>query len=525
MRARSYRSALTITVATLALALPASGQQRFQCARIGGDFVLGLEAKVPTYDQHVSTAGAARNIAAHMFEALMTRDEKMAPMLSLAESLTESPDGPTFVFKLRQGVSFHNGKPMTSADVVASYERYKRVGAERNALAVIDRWEAPDAETFVIHLKERQATFLDAFSNFTAPAVIVPKENADAEPNRLPPIGTGPYRLVEFIGDTQIKLRRFDGFKPDMRHAMPTGFGGYKQACVDTITFRMLTEGGTRIAALEAGEVHAVEDVPTTAQKRLAQNANIKLIRLEDFWLHVSYPNFSAPPTDNLKVRQAIQAALDMEEIMEAASDGAYKLGHAYQFRDSVYYSEAGKELYNQKDKAKARRLLQEAGYAGEQVILLTNRDYVQMYNASVVMAEQLKAVGINAELLVLDWPAALDKSVKDRTGWNIFFSGWTSVVAQGGLQSLRFLGDPFNVHKPKDNKSDAQFMEAWLGGLSSAMLEDRKLAFERAQRRAYEEVMALPLGILPKVQATRANVEGFSPFFITRAWNVSLRN
>jgi peptide/nickel transport system substrate-binding protein len=168
MRARSYRSALTITVATLALALPASGQQRFQCARIGGDFVLGLEAKVPTYDQHVSTAGAARNIAAHMFEALMTRDEKMAPMLSLAESLTESPDGPTFVFKLRQGVSFHNGKPMTSADVVASYERYKRVGAERNALAVIDRWEAPDAETFVIHLKERQATFLDAFSNFTA---------------------------------------------------------------------------------------------------------------------------------------------------------------------------------------------------------------------------------------------------------------------------------------------------------------------------------------------------------------------
>jgi peptide/nickel transport system substrate-binding protein len=199
-------------------------------------------------------------------------------------------------------------------------------------------------------------------------------------------------------------------------------------------------------------------------------------------------------------------------------------LGHAYQFRGSVYYSDAGKELYNQRDKEKAKRLLQEAGYKGEKVILLTNRDYVQMYNASVVINEQLKAVGINSELLVLDWPAALDKSVKDTTGWNMFFSGWTSVVAQGGLQSLRFLADPFNVHKPKDNKSDPEFMAAWLGGLSSPKLEDRVAAFERAQKRAYEQAMAYPLGILPKVQGTRANVEGFTPFFITRGWNVSVR-
>lgn len=507
----------------LALAQPSHAQARFECARKGGDLVIGLEAKVPTYDQHVSTAGAARNIAAHMFEALMTRDEKMAPMLGLAQSMTESADGKTYTFKLRKDVAFHNGRMMDSSDVVASYERYKRVGVERGSFAIIDRWEAPDAETFVVHLKERQATFLDSFSNFTAPVVIIPKENADAEANRLPPVGTGPYQLVDFA-DTQIRLKRFDGFKPDPRHTQPTGFGGYKQACADTITFRILIEGGTRIAALETGEVHVVEDVPTTAQKRLAANSAVKLLRLEDFWLHVAYPNFSFPPTDNLKVRQAIQAALDMEEIMEAASDGAYRLGHAYQFRGSVYYSEAGKELYNQRDKEKAKRLLQEAGYKGEKVILLTNRDYVQMYNASVMMNEQLKAVGINSELLVLDWPAALDKSVKDTTGWNMFFSGWTSVVAQGGLQSLRFLADPFNVHKPKDNKSDPEFMAAWLGGLSSPKLEDRVAAFERAQQRAYDQAMAYPLGILPKVQGTRANVEGFTPFFITRGWNVSVR-
>jgi peptide/nickel transport system substrate-binding protein len=140
-------------------------------------------------------------------------------------------------------------------------------------------------------------------------------------------------------------------------------------------------------------------------------------------------------------------------------------------------------------------------------------------------MADQMKAAGINAELLVLDWPAALDKSLKDATGWNFFFSGWTSVIAQGGLQSLRFLADPSNVHKPPENKSDAQFMEIWRNGLNVRSLDERKIAFAKAQHRIYEEVMAVPFGLLPKVMATRTHVDGFKPFFVTRAWNVSIRN
>jgi len=341
---------------------------------------------------------------------------------------------------------------------------------------------------------------------------------------QLPPIGTGPFQFVEFVADSHAKLKRFDGYVSDKRHNDVVGFGGAKKACVETVTFRMITESNSRVAALETGEVHGVEDVPTIAQKRLVANPAIRLGRMEAYGQLVTYPNFSFPPTDNPKVRQAVLAALNMEEIMEAATDGAYKLNHALQFPGGNYYSDVAKELYNQHDAEKAKRLLAEGGYKGEKVVLLTNREYAMHYNASVMMQEQLKRAGINAELLVLDWPAALAKSQKEDTGWNFFYTGWITVYASGGAQSLRNLGDPSNVHKPKDNKSDAVFMREWDLVGRAPTLDERKAAFARAQQRVYDEVMVIPLGTYPKVQAVRANVENFRPYYMPRLANVWIK-
>jgi peptide/nickel transport system substrate-binding protein len=523
LTARHVMSALGVTC-ILGASSAALAQAKFQCPTRGGDFIFGLEAKVPTYDQHVSTAAQSRNVASLMFESLMTRDEKMRPTLSLAESLTESQDGLVYTFKLRQGVKFHNGKTMTSEDVIASFDRYKKVGVDKSIIAPISKWEAPDANTVVFTLAAPQATFLEVFSNIAPPIVIIPKESAGAEAMQLPAIGTGPFQFVEFVADSHFKVRRFDGYSPNMNETGTNGLGGYKQACVDTVNFRMIVEPQARVAALETGEVHGAENVPRPAQKRLANNPNIKFQPMEEFWLHLSYPNYQFPPTDNLKFRQAVQAALDMDEIMEASSDGYHKLHHAFQFRSSPYYSEAGKELYNQKNKDKAKRLLQEAGYKGEKVILLTNRDYIQMYNASLVMAEQMKAVGINAELLIHDWPAALAKSVKETEGWNYFYTGWTTVVGQGGLPSLRLVNNPSNVHKPKNNQTDPRLSELWTKGLNGKTLDERKEWFAKAQQFIYDDAMVLPFGLLPVVAAVRSNVEGFQNFFLPRAWNVSIK-
>jgi peptide/nickel transport system substrate-binding protein len=519
-----FRRHLLGALAALTLAAPANAQAQapFQCPRVGGDLIFALEARVPGLDWHVSNSTASRNVVLNVFESLVTRDENMNPTLELAESMTEAPDGLSYTFRIRDGVTFHNGKALTSADVAASFERYRRVGVDRSILDVVERWETPDPRTFILRLREARPTFIEQLSAFTVPVAIIPSETAGAEPNQLPIVGTGPFRLDEFRADSFVRLRRFDGYRPDTRHAGLQGFGGFKQACVDTVTFRMMPEAAARTAALEVGEIHGVEDVPPASQARLRQNANIRMERIENFWMQVTYPNFSQPPTDNPRVRQAILAAMDFEEIMEAAAEGQGRLVQGFQHRGQIYFSDAGSRLLNQKNRDRARQLLREAGYNNERVVLLTNREFPVMYNTSLAMQQQLRAVGINAELLILDWPAALQMSIRETQGWNFFFTGWITVVALGGPQTMRQLAPPAQVHKPRE--PDPVFVDAFNRLSNGRTLAERQAAFAQAQERVIDQVMAIPFGVIPKAQAVRANVEGFRAYFNTRMSNIWIR-
>ena len=504
-----------------ALPLAATAAEPLKCGRTGGDFTYGLEANVAGLDMQANAAASVRDIAMNTYETLVTRDDNMKPLLQLAASVDASPDNRVFTFKLRQGVHFHNGKLMTSADVRGSFERYARVGIDRSILAPVDHFDTPDASTFVISLKEPRPTFIESMSSITVPIIIFPEENKDAPPQQLPSVGTGPFQMVQFIADSYVKLKRFDGYSPDTRYTDADGFGGYKVACLDTVTFRMVPEGGARVAGLETGELQAVQDVPTIMQKRIGANKDIKLVKLENFWLNVMYGNWSAPPTDNVKFRQAVLAALDFDEVMEAASDGDFKHNPSFQYPGTNYYTEAGKALLDQHNPDKAKALLKESGYHGEKVVLLTNKDYPALYNSGLVVSQQLKAVGINAELLVLDWPTALQKSMKGTPDWNFFFTGWITYVAQGGMQTLRPMAEPNPVYTPPDGKTDPAFMQAFNTVSNGATLAERQAAFATAQQIALDDVMVIPMGVTPKVQGVRANVEHYRPFYNPRMYNV----
>jgi peptide/nickel transport system substrate-binding protein len=504
--------------------LPARAAEPFQCGHKGGDFTYGLEANVAGLDMHASAAASTRNIAMNIYETLMTRDEHMKPMPLLAESVDTDPDNKVYTFHLRDGVHFHNGKLMTSDDVLASFQRYQRVGIDRSILAPVDHLDAPDAKTFRVTLKEPRPTFLESMSAITVPIVIIPRENAAAPPQQLPAIGTGPFQLVQFVPDSYVKLKRFDGYAPDSRYNDEDGFGGYKVACLDTVTFRMVPEPGARVAGLETGELQGVEDVPTIAQKRLANNKSIRLLKLENFWLNLTYPNWSQPPTDNLKFRQAVQAAVDDAEIMQAATDGAWKPNPSLQWPGTTYYTESGKELLDQHNPEKARQLLKEAGYHGEKVVLLTNKDYPVLYNSALVMSEQLKAVGINAQLQVLDWPSALQMSMKGSEPWNFFFTGWITYVAQGGMQTLRTMAEPNPVFTSPGGKVPEQYMKDFDEVSNGKTLAERQAAFADAQKLAFQDVMVIPFGVMPKVQGVRANVEHYIPFYNPRMYTVWVR-
>ncbi len=503
-----------------ALAAPAQAAP-FTCPHVGGDFVFGQEANVNSLDQHASNTISTRNIAMNIYEALLTRDENNNTIPDLADSFAESADRLTYTFKLRTGIKFHNGKVMTSADVVASFDRYAKIGIERSMFANVDHWDAPDAATFVVTMKKPQPTFIETISSFSVPIVIIPAEDRDDPPQRLKTIGTGPWELVDFTPGSAVKLKRYDGYTPNPHFEQRTGFGGYKVACFDTVTFRIVTEPGARVAGLQTGELQGVEDLPTKSLEALKKDKNIALAPLLNWWIQISTVNTSQPPGDNLEFRKAVQAVLDMDEIMDAASDGNYKLNVGFQYPNQPDYTDAGKETYNLHDTTLAKKHLAASGYKGEPVVLLTNKDYPAMYNSALVMSEEMKSIGINAQLKVVDWPTSVQMALKPDTGWNFFYTGWGTQPALGGLATMTFFAPPNAVYMPKDGKADPDVLAAWN---DMNVLPDpaaRQDAFARMQRTILEKALAFPFGSLTKVQGTRSNVEGFKPFRIPRMSNV----
>jgi peptide/nickel transport system substrate-binding protein len=510
-----------IGLAAALMCAPAHAEP-FKCPRTGGDFVFGQEANINTLDQMTSSTISTRNIAMNIYESLMTRDENNHPILELAASMDEAPDRMTYTFKLRQGIHFHNGKPMTSADVVASFDRYARVGNQRSTLDNVKGWDAPDAGTFVIHMKQVQPTFIEALSSFSVPIVIIPAENRDVPAQQLTnAIGTGPWALVESVPGSFVKLKRFDGYQPNTSFQDRTGFGGYKVACLDTVTFRIVTEPGARTAGLKTGELQGVEDLPPKSAADMKTNKDVTILPLKNWWIQIALPNISNPPTDKLAVRQAIQAAMDMDEVMDAASDGNYQLNVGFQYPNQPDYTDAGKETYNLHDPALAKKYLAQAGYQGEPVVLLTNKDYPAMYNSALVMQQQLQAVGINAQMKVVDWPTSVQMSLSTTEGWNFFFTGYGTQPALGALATMQFFVQPNAAYKPVDGKDDPDVLAAWNDMNTLPTDQGRQDAYAKMQKLVLDRVYALPFGSFTKVQAVRSNVSGYVPFRIPRMSNV----
>ena len=518
------RLSLSTGLVAAALALSAAPllAAPFTCPTRGGDLVFGQEANVNSLDQMTSSTISTRNIAMNIYETLVTRDDNNRPIPELAESMQEAPDGMSYTFKLRQGITFHNGKALTSADVAASFDRYNRIGLQRSTLDNVAGWETPDAQTFIIRMKQVQPTFIEALSSFSVPIVIIPSEHKDDERQQLRPVGTGPFRLLEFVPGSHARLGRFDAYKPNTAYEQRMGFGGYRVACLDTVTFRIVTEASARVAGLETGALHLVEDVPTRSLEGLRRNNAITILPLQNWWIQIALPNTALAPTDNLAFRRAVQAAMNMEDIMDAATDNNYRLNVGFQYPNQPSYTDAGKETYNINNQQRARALLRESGYRNEPIVILTNRDYPPMYNSALVMEQQLKAVGINASLRVVDWPTSVQMSQRvNSTEWHFFHSGWGTQPALGALATMQFLVSPGANYRPKDDKDDPDVLAAWNDMNNLRDPAARQEAFARMQRLVLERAYAYPFGSLTKVQASRANVKGFAPFRIPRFSNV----
>ena len=314
-----------------------------QAPRKGGDVVIAIAQAPPSLDAHITSAQAARNVNLHMYETLYARDENAKPVPELAEGVNIAADGVTYTFPIRKGVKFHNGKELDAKDVAASIDRYRKVGASPALVAAIEKVEASGPSEVTVKLKQPQSTFLDNISSPRAPIAIYPASEAAKEAGKIEFIGTGPYRFVEYKPDSHVKIARYDGYAVNPKGKQERdGFAGKKEAFIDSVTFRFMPEAGARVAALEAGEIHLNETIDGPTAKRLANDKRFTIYKALPFALQVIKFNHAQAPGNDVNFRRAVQAALDMEEIMAISYADIYQMDPSWLYPGHAFHTEAG---------------------------------------------------------------------------------------------------------------------------------------------------------------------------------------
>jgi len=437
----------------------------------------------------------------HIYEPLFTHDKAWTPVPHLAESAVVEDRGLRHVITLRRGVKFHNGKEMTSADVVASLKRWGQVATLGKVLwPNVESIEAKDPYTVVVFLKQPSASFVYGLAEPSA--VILTREVAEtAGPGQVNEfIGTGPYRFVEHKADRHIKLARFKEYAA--RSEPPNGFSGKRTAWLDEILFIPVPDTAVRMAGVESGEYHHAMFVKQDTYDRIKSLPALepRIVKPRG-WALVSV-NHKAGLMTSKPLRQAVQAALDMEPILAAGfgHKDFYRLGPALFFAEQPFHSTAGGQLYNQRDKDKARRLMKEAGYARQPVRWISTKEYEFMYKTSLVAKQQLEELGFVIDLQVVDW-ATLNQRVQKPELWELYVTGY-----------------PLNPDPALHVAFRCSFQGWWCNEEKERLLVElrresdvkkRKALVERIQTIHYEDVGQVKLGDYNTLDVARRDLRG----------------
>ncbi|MFC0217654.1 peptide/nickel transport system substrate-binding protein [Pseudochelatococcus lubricantis] len=375
-----------------------SGVQSAMAAR--SQIVVGVRLEPPHLDP---TAGAAAAIGevtyANVFEGLTRIDGKGEVLPGLAESWDIADDGRTYTFRLREGVQFHDGSSFDAADVKFTLDRAvaaDSVNPQKSLLEPIESVEVVDPRTVRIVLRRPTAQF--PFTLGLPAAVIVAKETADT--NRTNPNGTGPFRVSRWVKGDRIDLERNErywGAKPALARA----------------TFRIIGDPSAAYAALLAGDIDAFPNFPApenVPQFRADPRFTVVVGNTEG--KTVLAINNGRKPLDDIRVRRAIAHAIDRKALIDGAMDGlAQPIGSHYAPQNKGYVDLTGRYPY---DPDKARELLKEAGVPELRLrLVLPPPSYAR--RGGEIIAAQLRAVGIETEIVPVEWAQWLSDVFRDR--------------------------------------------------------------------------------------------------------------
>jgi peptide/nickel transport system substrate-binding protein len=514
MITRASRRVAVALLLVLAASAPVAAQEQ---PRTGGVLKAAMIGEPPSLDLHWTTATITQQITWHFYEGLYTYDKHYNPTPMLAEGHTVSDGGRRYTIRLRRGVKFHTGKEMTSADVVPSLQRWGKMSTSgKAAFKFVEAVEAKGPYEIAIHLKEPMSALMDGLARPGNAAVIYPKEVIDAAGDGQVKefIGTGPYRFVEHKPDRHIKMARFRDYAA--RSEPADGFGGKRTAYLDEILFIPVPDVAVRLAGVETGEYHFGQQIQQDQYDRVKGMKDVEAHIIKPANWSTAVLNHKQGIMTDKRIRQAFQAVLDMEPIMAAGfgHKDFYRLDPGLMHPEQPqWHSTVAGELYNQKNKAKAQKLLKEAGYSGQPVRWVTTQEYRWMYQNALVAKQQLEAVGFKIDLQVVDWATLVQRRNKPEL-FDVFSTGFTFTPEPAFGASLQCNWPGWWCQEEKERAMEALMKEG--------DPKKRRALLERIQQIFYEDVGRIKFGDFFSLDVTRKELRGFvstPELFFWNAW------
>jgi peptide/nickel transport system substrate-binding protein len=466
-----------------------------------------------------TTAYVTRNHGYMVFDTLFALDSNLQPHPQMVGAYDISSDKLSYSFTLRDGLKFHNGQPVRGADCVASLRRWMARDTLGQTLdsAIYDMAGADD-KNFTIRLKEPFPLLIDAIAKVSSlPPFIMPERLAKTDPYQqiTEMIGSGPFKFVaeEFQpGNKAVYVKNTD-YVP--RAEPPSWAAGGKVVRVDRVEWLYVPDHSTAAAALDSGEVDWLEDPIMDLVPVLAANRNITVEKSDPLGnMTMLRFNHLQPPFDNVKMRQAVLAVVDQAEFMTALAGDPknWKLCPSFFTCGTPMASDAGSAaLTSKRDFDKAKRLIAEAGYKGDRIVILDGLDQVFSHVQAVILFELLKKLELNVELAPSDWGTLVtrraSKKPVDGGGWNIFGSDWVGadLLDPSVNSGLRTNGGTAWFGWPTDDRIE-ELRTEWLKARDP---KNRQELAAKIQQRAFEVVPYIPTGQWSPMTAYRNDVRG----------------
>ena len=498
----------TITVIATPTATLEERTQAAADANKGGHLRIASVGSVQSFDPLWTTASSTGNVSSTILEGLFAYKEDNTIGKMLVDDWNVSSDGLTWTFKIREGVEFHNGTPLTTEQVIGTLRRQSerapvfKLVWDQFGPASFDGFITKDHDLeFSMNLTGSTGLVLDALGpqNFTPQMVIESWYSLPAtETAPGTPIGTGPFRFESWTPGDRWSAIPYENYSPSTEAS--DGESGAHTAYFDRISYIEIPDQATRIAALQTDAVDLVQEFSQDLIDRVKDDSNLQLIANPPLRL-LGHFNYQIPPFNDpvhgRDLRRAVVMAYDNEKALLAAAGTPDRINLCASLMEcgSAYESNAGSEnMYNAKRIEDAKKIVKDAGYEGYTIRLMDPADRQPAHGAAQVTREVLEDIGFNVDLRVMDWATMVqDRATVDR--WEFFHTWSGRSVRIGPIGHLRFGELQYDAWFNKYTDTDGTQRKVFETFASETDPVKIDAAMEEFQQYFYDDAIFLQVG------------------------------